>query len=161
MKRLSEDDAPEIVKVLNESFKTVADEFGFTRENAPTNAAFVGEDSILESFAKGIIFFGIYSEAKLAGTVAVEKSSENPFVYYLERLAVLPSERHKGYGKELLDYAFREAASFGCTKVSIGIIDENTVLKKWYLSYGFKETSLKHYEHLPFDVCFMEKDVNS
>ena len=64
LKRLSERDIPEIVKVLNESFKTVADEFGFTRENAPTNAAFIGEGAVLESFANGILFLGIHSGGK-------------------------------------------------------------------------------------------------
>jgi hypothetical protein len=44
-------------------------------------------------------------------------------------------------------------------KVSIGIINENTILKKWYADYGFIETAIKEYSHLPFNVCLMEKSI--
>ncbi len=43
--------------------------------------------------------------------------------------------------------------------ISIGIMDENTGLKKWYLDYGFKEKGTKEFDHLPFTVCFMGIDT--
>jgi hypothetical protein len=44
-------------------------------------------------------------------------------------------------------------------KVSVGIIDENLVLKNWYRDYGFVQTDIRRFEHLPFVVCFMEKEL--
>jgi len=44
-------------------------------------------------------------------------------------------------------------------KLSIGIINEHAVLKKWYETKGFKETSVMKFEQLPFTVCFMEKPL--
>jgi diamine N-acetyltransferase len=41
--------------------------------------------------------------------------------------------------------------------ISIGIIDEHTVLKQWYRKLGFTEVNRKKYDHLPFTVCSMEK----
>jgi diamine N-acetyltransferase len=45
-------------------------------------------------------------------------------------------------------------------QVSIGIIDDHTVLKNWYLGLEFKETNTKQFAHLPFTVCFMEMDIH-
>lgn len=46
-----------------------------------------------------------------------------------------------------------------CMFLSIGIINENKVLKQWYSSFGFNETGFKKFPHLPFTVCFMEKKI--
>ena len=44
---IDKNDIPECVKVIKESFMTVADEFGFTAENAPRFTAFaISEDRI-------------------------------------------------------------------------------------------------------------------
>ncbi len=41
--------------------------------------------------------------------------------------------------------------------MSVGLVDENAVLKRWYAALGFRETGKKRFAHLPFTVCFMEK----
>lgn len=45
--------------------------------------------------------------------------------------------------------------------VSIGIINENRVLKNWYIEYRFAETGTRKSSHLPFEVCFLEKEVQA
>jgi len=75
---------------------------------------------------------------------------------YLERLAVLPQKRHQGFGKMLVTHVFEEAKSIGCQSVGIGIISKEHQLKKWYGKIGFKEGITRSFEHLPFDVTFME-----
>ena len=106
---------------------------------------------------KGIGMFGLFEERKQIGFVAIEKADNDNI--YIERLSVLPGYRHKGYGKLLMDFVFKYVKGQGARQVSIGIVNENTVLKNWYRLYGFIETGLKKYEHLPFTVCFMEKVV--
>jgi hypothetical protein len=44
-------------------------------------------------------------------------------------------------------------------KASIGIINENVRLKKWYIKHGFCEKALQRFDHLPFTVCFLEKEL--
>jgi len=90
--------------------------------------------------------------------VAVEKADHH--LYYIEKLAVLPDCRHKGMGKMLVSHALDYIASKGGQKVSIGIIDEQTILKTWYRMLGFTETGTKKFPHLPFTVCFMEQNIN-
>jgi ribosomal protein S18 acetylase RimI-like enzyme len=159
-KRLkSKDELADALSVLNRSFKTVADELGFTKENAPTNAAFMTLDKLIETTGDGVSLFGLFEKGVLVGTVALEKAKDNPEIYYLERLSVLPEKRHCGYGKKLLDFAKKQAALEKAKKISIGTIDSNIILKSWYIEYGFRETMIKSYEHLPFKVCFMELNI--
>lgn len=75
----------------------------------------------------------------------------------MEKLAVLPEYRHKNYGAELVRFVFDYIRNRGGQKLSIGIIDEHTVLKYWYKELGFKEIGTQVFNHLPFTVCFMEK----
>lgn len=143
--------------VIRNSFITVADEFKITRENAPTNPAFLGSDSLIKMKEKGAEMFGAYADNICVGFVAVEKASDD--IYYMERLAVMPEYRHNGYGGELVDFVFDFVKKSGGKKVSIGIINENKILKYWYIKHGFIETGIKAFNHLPFDVCFMERAI--
>jgi ribosomal protein S18 acetylase RimI-like enzyme len=149
------DECEECAGVIRNSFITVAGEFNLTRENAPTNPAFSGTDSLIKMKEKGIEMYGAYKDGRCIGFVAVEKADEA--VFYMERLAVLPEYRHNGYGKELMDFVFDFVRNSGGRKVSIGIINENKRLKDWYIGYGFVETGKRAFKHLPFEVCFMEK----
>lgn len=144
-------------QVIRDSFITVANELNLTKENSPTNPAFLEVASLLSLQEKGVVFYGLFLDLAQIGFVAIEKASDG--VYYLEKLAVLPEYRHCGYGRELLDFAFKQVQKKNGRKVSIALIDENTRLKNWYQEYGFKETGKKLFPHLPFTVCFMEKEI--
>lgn len=150
-------DLEECASVVRNSFKTVADEFHLTKENAPTNPAFLGSDSLEKMRDQGAVLFGAFENGTCIGFVAAQKANEGTF--YMERLAVLPEFRHKQIGRKLMDTVFDYVTENGGKKVSIGIINENTRLKNWYSQYGFVEKGLKHFDHLPFGVCFMEKPV--
>ena len=78
----------------------------------------------------------------------------------LDHLAVLPEYRHHRIGQELLDYAEKTVHEQNGKLLKIGIIEENERLKEWYLQNGFESTGTKRFEHLPFTVGFMEKDIS-
>ena len=77
----------------------------------------------------------------------------------MEKLCVLPHFRHNGYGKELMDSVFNYVRKENGNKVSIGIINDNMILKNYYIKNGFVEKNLKKFNHLPLTVCFMEKII--
>lgn len=77
----------------------------------------------------------------------------------MNNLSILPEYRHKGYGKELLDVCKNKVKELGGNKITIGIIEENTKLKEWYIAYGFIQTGTRKFGHLPFTVGFMELNV--
>jgi len=148
----------ELAEVIRRSFQSVADEFGITRENAPTNPAFITSELLRSSIDAGVRFFCALNNGKIVGCIAIQYSGENA-LYYLERVAVVPELRHGGIGAQLVDYALKKIAEAGGCRVSIGIINENLRIKQWYASLGFIESSLKKFDHLPFTVCFMERMI--
>jgi ribosomal protein S18 acetylase RimI-like enzyme len=147
----------ECAGIIRDSFMTVATEFGLTKENAPTNPAFIEVDSLHKMYQRKIAMYGVTLNEEIIGFLALEKSDSG--IYYMEKLAVLPLYRHKGFGKIIMDFAIGWVKDRGGKIISIGIIDENTILKNWYLGYGFVQTETKQYPPLPFTVCLMEKRV--
>lgn len=144
-------------EIIRLSFKSVADQFGLTEKNAPTNAAFLQDGKLLEDLSRGIDMFGLFVNSTQVGFMALKQKDKDTF--YLEKLAVLPDFRHKGYGRLLLDYARDYVKSLQGSSISIGIIYENKILLSWYEAYGFKITGTKQFAHLPFTVCFMSLDI--
>jgi len=143
--------------VIRNSYQTVADVFNLTLENCPKHPSNCTEDWVSSDFSRGVSYIILESNGKIAGCAAVEKATSE--LCYLERLAVLPKHRHKGFGRSLVNHVFAKAVSLGIKKISIGIIARQTDLKTWYQTIGFIEGETKVFEHLPFDVTFMEYEL--
>jgi ribosomal protein S18 acetylase RimI-like enzyme len=144
-------------KILNESFITVADEFGLTKENSPTNAAFYSNKDLINQIDNGLEFYLGYFDGNAISCVAIEKSKSETDTFYIEKLAVIPKFRHKGFGKELMDFCIHTIKSQGGKNISIALIDSNIRLKEWYFDLDFQITTIKKFDHLPFSVCFMKR----
>jgi len=144
------------VAVIRDSFKTVAIEFGLNELNCPTHPSLITLDKLLELEKKARLF-GLFLNNVQAGFVAAEKADET--LYYMDKLAVIPEHRHKGYGKKLVEFVLDYVKKNKGEKVSLGMIDESAVLKNWYQQLGFEVTGTKNFEHLPFTVCFMERGL--
>jgi len=153
----TENELENSVKVIADSFATVAVEFKLNRDNCPNHASLITLLQLKEMRRKGLKLFGLFEDDTQVGFVAVEKKKDK--VYLLEKLAVLPERRHKGYGAELINFVCEYVKNAEGKSVSIGIINESTVLKKWYEANGFQETAITKFAHLPFTVCFMEKPI--
>ena len=143
--------------VIRLSFRTVADAFGLTQQNCPTNGAFLTDDDLLAQMEAGTRLLGIHAHDKLVGVVGIRVANHRE--YYMEKLAVLPEYRHLGYGAQLVGFACEQIRQCGVRTVAIGIIDENTVLKGWYEQQGFIVTGIERFPQLPFTVCFMKKEL--
>jgi ribosomal protein S18 acetylase RimI-like enzyme len=146
-------------KIIRKSFKTAAAELGLTRKNAPTHPSFITREKIAESVKNGVKYTGFFKDDKLTGCIAIEKSDKQN-IFYIERFCIIPKYRGQGYGKALLNNAFLKIKEMGGDKVSVAVIDEHKYIKQYYKNYGFTETGLKKFPHLPFTVCFMEKEVS-
>jgi ribosomal protein S18 acetylase RimI-like enzyme len=154
---IAQDQISTSVGVIRQAFKTVADEFNLTPDNCPTHPSFITFDALLKLNKRGTKFFGTFIDEMQIGFIAVEKSDDG--LYFIEKLAVAPPHRHKGYGKTLVQFAMEFIRNSMGKKISIGIINDHTVLKNWYKGFGFEEVSTRKYDHLPFTVCFMEKEL--
>lgn len=145
------------VTVIRNSFATVAAQFKLTPENAPTNPAFIELQHLQRMQEKGIVLFGVFYDVVQIGFVAVEKKAENEF--YMERLAVLPQYRHRGFGREIVNYVADYVAGQRGSRVLIGMMDQYTQLKAWYRSLGFEELYVTRHARIPFPVCYMERKL--
>ena len=160
IKTISKSEIPECVKVIRNSFKTVAEEFGFTPENAPGFTAFAATAERLEyqmDFEKRQMYAN-YTDGKITGyySLVVQESGKE---CELSNLCVLPEYRHKQIGKSLLDDAFEKAKALGSSKMKIGIVEENTVLRRWYEKHEFVHTNTIKYDFFPFTCGYMERGV--
>jgi len=139
----SAEDIEKITKVINLSFQTVAEEYGFSKQNAPTFPAYIKPEIIENTFA---------------GSAGISDSKDKT-TFKIERLAVLPEYRHYGIGKKLMDFAYSEIVRNSGKIAQVEIVNENTKLKSWYKSIGFYEIRIDTYQHLPFTVCVLNKDL--
>ena len=106
IREVKREEIPECVSLIKKAFLTVADEFGFTEENAPRFTAFStteerlmwhmdGEHRPMYVFEDDGVLCGYYS-------LLIQENNECE----LNNVAVLPDYRHKGIGKKLIDHAF-------------------------------------------------------
>jgi diamine N-acetyltransferase len=150
---------PLCVAVIRQAFETVASDFNLTPENCPTHPFFISLEKIRVMYEKGIFMYTWKENSEMVGFVAIEQpDSDNPW-WYVEKLAVAPSHRHKGIGKKFMNFAVHEIEKRGGTHISVALIDEQVALKNWYLSQGFSIVGTENFKHLPFTVCFMEYNL--
>ena len=137
----------------------MADEFGFTEENAPGFTAFAttdeklfrqmdGERRPMYVFVENGVLCGYYS-------LLIRENDECE----LNNLAVLPEYRHKGIGKRLLEHACLIARDNGCRIMNIGIVEENKRLRKWYEENGAIHVGTRKYDFFPFTCGYMKKQL--
>ncbi|PKN69628.1 MAG: GNAT family N-acetyltransferase [Deltaproteobacteria bacterium HGW-Deltaproteobacteria-12] len=147
------EDSEVLAMTIRKSFQNVAERFGLTAENAPRHSSNCTVEWIQKDMARGAIYFIIENEGSAAGCAALEQASSE--VCYLERLAVLPEYRQRGFGKALVTHLLLQAELLGVHFVKIAIIAGHTELKTWYERIGFVEEESKEFSHLPFRVTFL------
>ncbi|MBQ8983882.1 MAG: GNAT family N-acetyltransferase [Lachnospiraceae bacterium] len=159
IREVKREEIPECVDLIKKAFMTVADEFGFTEENAPRFTAFAtteerllwqrnGEHRPMYVFEENGVLCGYYS-------LLIQENNECE----LNNVAVLPDYRHKGIGKMLIDHAFNIARELGCNVMHIGIVEENVRLREWYEKAGAVHVCTQKYVFFPFTCGYMKKEL--
>lgn len=159
IREINRNDIPECVEIIKKSFKTVADEFGFTVENAPRFTAFATTEDRLnwQIDNEHRLMFVYEQDGVLCGYYALLMQDNNECE--LNNLAVLPEYRHSGIGKQLLEHAYETARTQGCKRINIGIVEENKKLRSWYEENGAVHTGTKKFDFFPFTCGYMVKEL--
>ncbi len=144
----------ECLDVIHKSFKTVANDFNLTKENCPRHTSFMPLTFLQTQIEWGWKMYGLYAGKKIIGYMSLSSMDEE--CYELHNFCILPEYRHKGFGKMMLDFAKDKVIELGGNRIKIGIIEESTKLKSWYISNGFVRIGTKKYEHLPFTSGYLE-----
>jgi ribosomal protein S18 acetylase RimI-like enzyme len=142
--------------LIRKSFQTVADEFGFTRENAPRFTAFATTEERLTWHMDGEhrLMYLYDEEGMICGYYSLLLRDHGECE--LGNLSVLPEYRHHGTGAELLRHAIKTAGERGCIVMNLSIVEENTVLRKWYERYGAIHTGTEKFDFFPFTCGYMK-----
>jgi positive regulator of sigma E activity/ribosomal protein S18 acetylase RimI-like enzyme len=150
---LTAGDLPKYADIIRRSFATVATDFGWTRENCPGHTSFVSDERLAGKIKNCYFSFGLYVGDKIVGFVSL--TDMGGCVYEMNDVSVLPEWRHYGYGRKLIDFCKEKVKELGGNKITIGIVEENFILKDWYTANGFVHTGTKTFDGLPFKVGFM------
>ena len=159
IREINRNDIPECVEIIKKSFKTVADEFGFTVENAPRFTAFATTEDRLnwQIDNEHRLMFVYEQDGVLCGYYSLLMQDNNECE--LNNLAVLPEYRRSGIGKQLLEHAYETARTQGCKRINIGIVEENKKLRSWYEENGAVHTGTKKFDFFPFTCGYMVKEL--
>ncbi|MFC1568708.1 GNAT family N-acetyltransferase [bacterium] len=150
-------DVKQLTECIQNSFRDVAMRFNLNAENCPTHPSLCQDEWIENAMDKGIQYYCLEQHENIIGCVALEKAGDD--LGYLERLAVVPEFRGKGYGILLIEHLFAIAKTNGLLRISVAVIAEHLELCQWYERRGFVKKEWKDYKHLPFSVQFMEVDL--
>ena len=160
IKEISKNEFAECVNVIKKSFQTVADEFGFTIENAPRFTAFATTVERLFyqlEYEHRLMMAYFSDEGKILGYYSLMflENSECE----LSNLCVLPEFRHQKIGEALLEDAMSCARNKECKKMKLGIVEENKRIRAWYEKHGFTHTHTVKYDYFPFTCGYMEREL--
>ena len=158
IRAVQKEDIPEITVLVRESFMTVAESYGITKENAPRFTAFsISEERLCQQLEEHRPMFVFENEGRVLGYYSLQLLKD--CACELNNLAVLPESRHQCIGGQLLQHAFDTAKRLGCTLMHIGIVEENTVLRKWYEAHGAVHTGTKKFDFFPFTCGYLIKEL--
>ena len=155
IREVRREDIPECVQVIRRSHRTVADEFGFTEENAPRYVAFATDENRLiwhREYEHRLMFVD-EEEGVIRGYYSLLLKPDGECE--LGNLSVLPEYRHQGIGTELLRHAIRTAREQHLRLMRLSIVEENTVLRRWYEQNGAVHTGTEKYDFFPFTCGYM------
>jgi GNAT superfamily N-acetyltransferase len=153
IEKLHEGDIDQVVDVIRQANRVVADQFDINVENNPKHPSFYTNDWLLADLSRGEEYF-VYKHNDIP-VACVAFEHPRPDTAYLNRLSVLPRHQQQSIGKALVEYIVAYAQEKDIHYISIGIIAAHSVLKDWYVKLGFKEGVTKTFPHLPFDVMYL------
>ena len=157
IKEILYEELEKCLDVIHKSFATVAKMFSLTKENCPKHTSFIPLYFLETQKAWGWYMYALFIEERIIGYASVSELEKG--IFELHNLSVLPEYRNLGYGTMLVEHAKWYVKSNGGLKLKIGIIDESSVLKSWYISQGFKYLGNKKFDHLPFTSGYLEWEV--
>lgn len=159
IREIDRSELPNCADVVRKSFQTVADEFGFTRENAPRFVAFATDtEKLQDQLDNQHRLMHVYCiDDKIVGFYSILLISDTECE--LGSLSVLPEYRHRGIGELLFRDSMDSARSVGCKLMKLSIVEENKVLRNWYERLGAVHTGTKKFDFFPFTCGYMQVEL--
>lgn len=157
IRKVTEKNIPECVRVIRRSFQTVADEFGFTADKDPKFTSYATTEERLEyhMYVEKRPMYACFVDGKIAGYYSLHIADGE---IELSNLCTDPEFRHRKIGEALMFHSFDRARVLGFTEITIGVVDANERVKRWYESFGFKKSG-ECGAYLTFHCIFMKRAI--
>lgn len=151
------DQLPICLDILSRSYENTAVTFGMTEENCPYRGRTRLPLQVFEKeYDEGYLMYGYVYDNQIVGFLSMYLK-ENELC--IQDIAVLPDCQNSGYGSELFLFAKETAQKFHCSKITLGMVYDNTTLRNWYHKLGFKTVDMIHFEKINYIVGMMELSV--
>lgn len=99
---------------------------------------------ILDSFKNNdTVFFVAEEDKAIVGRVTLHFYPDLPRLAYIGELFVVPSERHKGIGENLITKAFGYAKGKGIEEIKLRTYKNNSPAIKFFKKIGFGQEKVK------------------
>ena len=155
IRKIRREEVPACVRIIRNSHQTVADAFGITVENAPRYVAFATDENRLlwHMDSEHRLMFVEEENGILRGYYSLLLKEDHECE--LGNLSVLPEYRHRGIGTALLQHAIRIARAQDCSTMHLSIVEENSILRRWYEQNGAVHTGTEKFDFFPFTCGYM------
>lgn len=157
IRKVTEEDIPECVRLIRRSFQTVADEFGFTAEKDPKFTSYATTEERLRwhMISERRPMYVCFADGKIVGYYSLHIADGE---IELSNLCTDPDYRHRKIGESLMLHSFDRARELGFSEMIIGVVDANERVKRWYENLGFRKSG-ECDAYLTFHCIFMKRPI--
>ena len=154
IKLIKKSELSDCLDIMKMAYEAGAIRFDKTEYNCPYRGRTRLPLSELEKeLHEGCQMYGYFYNDKQVGFLSLKFSDDTMGI---NDIAILPECQNNGIGNTLMQFAKEEAEKNNCKIIRLGMIDDNTQLKKWYEKHGFKTVRLIKYETVSYTVGKME-----
>ena len=145
---------PICLNILKASYEDSAISYGMTEENCPYRGRTrLPLEKLEEEFSNDSTMYAYLLNDEIVGFLSLSVVSNE---LKINDIAIIPDFQNKGFGNELLSFSKDKARELNCTKITLGMVNDNLQLKKWYERYGFKTIRLKKFDAVSYTIGIME-----
>ena len=152
-----------VAEIIRRAFARQAQALGMDRDHFPNYVAFETGESLRRRMAGGQVVLLAYRTTEIGedpvGTISYRQDPAELARGEIQRLAVLPEHRKKGYGAQLLAEAERQMAERGVREVTLSLVASLLRLQNYYEEMGYQPLEMRQLSSLPFDVLIMGKQL--
>jgi ribosomal protein S18 acetylase RimI-like enzyme len=152
----TEKDIPQIRKLVNESYKELAD------RGLNYTASYQDDQETKERMQKGRTFVMVLGN-EIVGTILFYKENHftNKNSAYLGQFAVAPNFKRQGLGSIMMDFCEELANDEKFEAIQLDTAKSATHLVNWYKKRGYKVVGDIHWEGKTYDSFIFEKTLRA
>ncbi len=150
---VTENEIPDCLEVIHNSYETEAKAFGITEMNYPRHPCFMKLDDLILKCDWGYTLYAAFEGEKIVACFALSERSNGAYMLHL--FSVLPKYRYKGVGAKCLEYAKATVVQNGGKALYAGMAHQSVSLRSWYEKNGFMQYETVRRIGKPFELSIM------